>query len=109
MKKTDKKIENQIISVLTEACTIAIERYDGFQWLTHFVNYRDFPGSLTVLCMFEKNEHLSILSDTDDGELFRKLIQSKLASIGVDLRNTRRSIRFDSQENGHKDRRGKLH
>ena len=45
MRKTDKKLENTLIAALTEVCEAALEAFDGFQWLTHFVNYSHFPSS----------------------------------------------------------------
>ena len=44
MRKTDKKIDNQLRLVLTEACEVALKDIDGFQWLTHLVNYANFPA-----------------------------------------------------------------
>lgn len=55
MRKTDRKTENLIIRALTEACEIALERFDGFRWLTHFVDYQRFPASLTIVCVFDTN------------------------------------------------------
>ena len=45
LRKTDKKIENQLILVLTAVCETALKEIDGFQWLTHLVEYTDFPNS----------------------------------------------------------------
>lgn len=42
MRKTDRKTENLLIRALTEACEIALERFDGFRWVTHY--RRELPG-----------------------------------------------------------------
>ena len=59
MRKTDKKMDNQLRHVLTEVCEVALKDINGFQWLTHVVNYSNFPKSLQVVCVFDTNENLS--------------------------------------------------
>jgi len=49
MRKTDKKLDNQLIKLLTEVCETALEDFSGFQWLTHIVDYSNFPKSLKVI------------------------------------------------------------
>ena len=44
MTKTDKKRDKAIREALTKACEIALQRNDGFQWLTHEVDYKRFPS-----------------------------------------------------------------
>ena len=45
MRKSDKKIENQIRDVLTDVCEDTLKGYDGFLWVTHTVNFSSFPQS----------------------------------------------------------------
>lgn len=45
MRKTDKKTDNKLREVLTGVCDDALEEFAGFKWLTHLVNYDDFPKS----------------------------------------------------------------
>ena len=59
MKKTDKALENTIVKVLTHVCEQSLKEINGFQWLTHLVNYKDFPRSLTVICIFETQDKSS--------------------------------------------------
>jgi len=95
MRKTDKKIDNAIRSVLTEACDIALEQYAGFQWLTHFVNYNQFPESLSIVCVYDTNENL-VKTNQD---AMCALIQEKLITIDIKLKGIRRQISFDTEEN----------
>ena len=53
MRKSDKKIDNEIIRRLTEVCEAAKQRCTGFVWLTHEVNYQRFPQSLKVTLVFD--------------------------------------------------------
>ncbi len=90
---------------LTEVCCVAREKFEGFDWLTHFVNYSRFPGSLAVVCIYHTNEQLA---DTDkDG--FRSLIKEKLESIDVKLKDIRQHVRFDTEENCNFENDGRWH
>lgn len=43
MRKTDKKIENDIRNSLTEVCDELLELKMGFEWITHLVDFKRFP------------------------------------------------------------------
>ncbi|WP_113907606.1 hypothetical protein [Aliidiomarina celeris] len=57
MRKSDKKLENEIIRRLTEVCEAMKPQLEGFVWLTHEVNYQRFPQSLLVTLVF--NDEIS--------------------------------------------------
>ena len=103
MRKTDKKTENSLRQALTEACEAALEKYEGFQWLTHFVNYSDFSASLSIVCVYDTNAHLA----KTDKEGMRVLIKEKLASIGIMMKDCRQQVRFDTEESCDNDNDGK--
>lgn len=52
MRKTDKKLERDIIRALTDVCEAAKTTHSGFEWLTHTVDYTKFPESLRVTLVF---------------------------------------------------------
>ena len=88
MRKTDKKIDNQLRRVLTDVCEIALKDIEGFQWLTHLVNYSNFPKSLKVVCVFDTNNNLAgFMSGNSEKELIQ-LIKTQLKKAGVELKNT---------------------
>jgi hypothetical protein len=95
VRKTDKKIDNALIGVLTEVCNLAQENYVGFKWITHFSNYNNFPGSLSVVCIYDTNEQLK----RADVSGLRGLIDEKLLSIGITTKDIRRLVSFDTEEN----------
>ena len=68
MKKTDKILENTLVKVLTRVCEESLKKVDGFQWLTHLVNYKDFPRSLTVICIFETQDQINQLLGSSQHE-----------------------------------------
>lgn len=103
MRKTDRKTENLIIRALTEACNIALERFDGFRWLTHFVDYQRFPVSLTIVCVYDTNAQLA----HTDREAMCELINTELAAVGIPIKDIRRQVRFDTEENCNDENNGK--
>ena len=103
MKKTDKKIDNALIRALTEVCDIAQENYDGFKWLTHFANYNNFPSSLSIVCIYGTNEQLK----KADVNGLRDLIYEKLLSIGINSKDLRRPVSFDTEENCSSENNGR--
>ena len=98
MRKSDKKIDNQLIKLLTEVCDLSLKSIAGFQWLTHTANYDNFPKSLQITCVFDTNESLITYQEEDNNALL-SFIQSKLSSAGIKLKNISAHIRYDSEEN----------
>lgn len=94
MRKSDKKLDNAIRNALSEACDEALERDDGFQWLTHEVNYNAFPASLRIVCVYDSDERLN---KAKTGWL-RQLIEAKLRAIDVSLKDGSKQISFDTEQ-----------
>jgi hypothetical protein len=98
MRKSDKKIENLLITSLKGACEDALGVYEGFEWLTHAVNYQKYPDSLLIICMFDTNENLSKTINKDNGDEFKALIAAKLLLGGIQLKDAGKHIKFDTEE-----------
>ena len=109
MKKTDKKIENSIREALTEVCEIALKDVAGFKWITHFANYSNFPGSLLVVCIFDTNNDLSSILSTHKDDYLRKLIEEKLNTVDIHIKNIRQHVSFDTEEACKNEHGGKWH
>ena len=99
MRKTDKKIDNKLREALTEVCEIALENVADFEWLTHLVNFNDFPGSLSVICIFDTNAGLSEARSNQEDNYLYKLIKEKLAAAGIEIRDIQQHVDFDTEEN----------
>ncbi|NRA72667.1 MAG: Fis family transcriptional regulator [Gammaproteobacteria bacterium] len=98
MKKTDKKIENSIINALNQVCNIALDEVAGFKWLTHWVNYNNFPQSFSIVCVFDTKQDLNnALTNQDDDYLYR-LIKDKLATANIKIKDIKRIVSFDSEQ-----------
>jgi hypothetical protein len=114
MKKTDKALEKALIATLTTVCEQALGAFDGFLWLTHQVNFNDYPRSLRVICVFETRAQVSTLlgssvqsfqsqsqdlsKDTSGRALLSNLITDELHEAGIYLADKRTQIKFDSEE-----------
>ena len=107
MKKTDKKIDNQICQALIKACETAKKEVQGFQWLTHLVNYNQFPSSLSVICIFDTKAELEQARETGKDQLMVNFIKSELEQININLNEIRRHISFDTEEACEAEHNGK--
>lgn len=99
MRKSDKKIDNQIIKVLTEVCQSTLENTEDFEWLTHTVNFQNFPESLKIVCVFDTNIKLANYLKSANSMRLATLIANSLADIGVELKDAKNQIELDSEEN----------
>ena len=92
---------------MTAVCDMALKEINGFQWLTHIVDYADFPASLKVVCVFDTNENLaSFIAGSSHKEL-NALIQKKLFAMGINPKSVAGRIAYDTEENCDRDHNGK--
>jgi hypothetical protein len=101
MRKTDRKMENRIRTSLTEVCEHALFHIQGFQWLTHHVDYQRFPESLRVICVFNTNESLAEAFSRGDDDRLRQLVNRRLLDIGIRLSDIETAVSFISEESGN--------
>lgn len=106
MRKSDKKLDKQLRITLTQACELALKEFEGFEWLTHVVNYDNFPKSLKVICVFETNEHLARFEDSMLKSSFISIINKQLLDIDLTLKNINKHIIFDTEEKCQLQHRG---
>ena len=98
MRKTDKKTDNQLRVALTDVCEIALKEIEGFQWLTHTVNYDNFPKSLKVICVFDTKANVHTFMKSSKGQALNTLIQSKLEGLNIRFKNIDKHVSYDSEE-----------
>ncbi|WP_076410323.1 Fis family transcriptional regulator [Shewanella sp. UCD-KL12] len=99
MRKSDKKIENSLRESLTQVCEQALEQVEGFEWITHLVNYDNFPQSLKIICVFDTNEQLSAALENKQDEYLIKLIQQALTKVSIKVKDLSAKVSFDTEEN----------
>ncbi len=97
MKKTDKKRENQIRDTLTDICDYALDHFEGFEWLTHRVDYARFPKSLKIICVFDTNDNLKEFMKNHQRE-FNDKIKTEMAAIEAPIADTGRQIKYDTEQ-----------
>jgi hypothetical protein len=98
LTKTNKKIDDNICKALTLACESSLHQFSGFLWLTHRVNYTNFPASLVVTCVFAHDEDIAIMQNQQLDKVLRQTVQTHLLKIGIVLKNIHNTVRFDSEE-----------
>ena len=98
LNKTNQKIDNSICKALTVACESSLHVVSGFEWLTHRVNYTNFPASLVITCVFETEADIETMKEQHQDELLRNAIQQQLLKVGVVLKSSKQQVRFDSEE-----------
>lgn len=99
MRKTDKKIEQQLIAALTRVCENALKELTGFQWLTHLVQYPKVENTLKIICVFDTKTNLELFNaSSKNKQKLNSHIQTELASINIKLENINRHIFCDSEE-----------
>ena len=82
MTKTEKKLEATIIKQLTSACKEAKPIAQGFEWLTHEVDYKRFPKSLLITCMFDTWDNAT---QRDNQVLLKRLCKEYLAQEKIQI------------------------
>lgn len=98
LSKTNQKIDNNICKALTIACESSLHEVDGFSWLTHRVNYTNFPASLIVTCVFNTGAEIELMKSKKQDDFLRASIQKQLLKIGVVVKNINQCVHFDSEE-----------
>ncbi|KAB2826580.1 Fis family transcriptional regulator [Aliivibrio finisterrensis] len=98
MRKSDKKIENQIRVVLTEVCEDTLKGYEGFLWVTHTVNYSSFPQSLKIVCVFETNQDRENFLMGEGSLHVSTTIQKAFNKVGIQLKNIDKHLSYDTQK-----------
>lgn len=99
MRKSDKKIDNQLRTVLTEICESALEDIEGFKWLTHTVNYSNFPKSLKIICVFDTNESLDKYLLSNSNDQLQRSIEQELNKLEIRFKKIVNHVLFDTEEN----------
>jgi len=98
MKKTDKKLDKEICLALTKACEAAKQQVQEFQWLTHLVNYKQFPESLSVICIFDTKAELGQARQQMKDQLIVNLIKNELEQINIRFKEINHHVSFDTEE-----------
>ncbi|WP_440875965.1 Fis family transcriptional regulator [Thalassotalea sp. PLHSN55] len=98
MRKSDKKLDNQLTKALTQVCESALKDINGFNWLTHLVNYNNFPKSLKIVCVFDSDESLKNYLHSSAKETIQSAINAQFKCLDIKLSNIKAHILYDTEE-----------
>lgn len=98
MKKTHKKIDNQLRHALTNACEEIKDSFEEFAWLTHQVNFEQFPQSLRVNCFFSNSSSLLDATNSETCAIIGQIIKVHLSKIAITKFDDSKQITFNSED-----------
>lgn len=97
-KREQAHIERLLVATLTEACETAKAEIVGFDWLTHEVDYSDFPSSLRVIWVFDTQANKEQALVSGQGERMVELTAIALKDADVLVSPVSAHVHFDSEE-----------
>jgi hypothetical protein len=97
-KREQAHIERLLVATLTEACETAKAELVGFVWLTHEIDYAEFPSSLRVVWVFETQAQKDQALASGQGERMIELTTQALSEAQVLVSPVAAHVRFDSEE-----------
>jgi len=98
MRKTDKKIDNQIRCELTIMCEEALKNIKGFEWLTHTADFSNFPQSLKVYFIFDERVNINNYLESHRKNNIMSDLSTAFKKINVKINNIEDYIFYDSQD-----------
>ncbi|NVK25911.1 MAG: Fis family transcriptional regulator [Gammaproteobacteria bacterium] len=101
MKKSDKKFDNELRKSLTSLCDNELKCIDGFEWLTHTVNFSNIQASLKIVCVFDTNQHLNRFLSSSEKPKVESCILNVISDLNIKLKKPSKQLVFDSEENCH--------
>ena len=100
MKKSEKRLENALIKALNNICEILKDKYEGFCWLTHFVDHTNVSQSLKLVFVFKTNHALETAKNNDLFKDIFMLTESHLKRESITVKRIDKAVFFDTEENG---------
>jgi len=98
MRKSDKKLDNQLCRILTEACETLQEKQPGFVWLTHQADYKRFPESLMITCVFDTVDSQQQALQPESQQLVGQILQQNLSEMGLYILHIHKHFQLDNEE-----------
>ena len=97
-KRDSARIERGLVAALTEACETAKAEIPGFDWLTHTVNYADFPQSQISTWVFDTRANKDHALATGVDARIRELTAIALLAADIPPVPLKRCVQLDSEE-----------
>jgi len=100
MNRNQKKTESAIVKALNDVCETLKDKYSGFSWLTHFVDYSNFPQSLKIVFVFDTKSSLEKAKNEALFKTIFALTESHLKRESVTIKRIDKTVFFDTEEMG---------
>ncbi|WP_275545754.1 MULTISPECIES: hypothetical protein [unclassified Pseudomonas] len=107
-KRRYSGIERELIRALTLACETAKSEVVGFQWLTHDVDYEQFPQSLVVTWVFDTEANKARALASADKARMLALTLAAFDEVGISVSRIADHVAF-SVERPARGKRGQGH
>ncbi|HBZ93652.1 MAG TPA: hypothetical protein DEO91_08075 [Pseudomonas sp.] len=107
-KRRYSGIERELIRALTLACETAKSEVVGFQWLTHDVDYEQFPQSLVVTWVFDTEANKARALASADKARMLALTLAAFDEVGISVARIADHVAF-SVERPARGKRGQGH
>jgi hypothetical protein len=98
-KRQRAQIEKRLIKSLTAVCEIGKQELPGFRWLTHMVDYKQYPESLMVLWIFDTLESLSQARAAGLEGRMRALTAEAFVEAQIPIKKVDAHVSFDHERN----------
>jgi hypothetical protein len=95
-KQADR--ERQLVVSLTQACETGKSELVGFCWLTHRVDYQQFPSSLMVVWIFDTQANRDKALENGQGERMLELTAEAFSQADICVSPVSAYLDFDSEE-----------
>ncbi|QTS85168.1 hypothetical protein JLK41_17830 [Ectopseudomonas khazarica] len=107
-KRKYSAVERELIRTLTDACETAKSEILGFQWLTHDVDYAQFPQSLVVTWVFDSETSRARALASADKARMQALTLAAFDEVGISVSRIDDHVAF-SVERTARGKRGQGH
>ncbi|MBM6551892.1 Fis family transcriptional regulator [Marinomonas ostreistagni] len=98
MRKSDKKLEKQLIEHLTQVCDELLALDIGFKWLTHLIDFDRVAQSLKVICVFDTDANLQAFHNSTHEKALKLTLQKHLKVLNIQLAKPAQQILYDTEE-----------
>jgi hypothetical protein len=99
VRKSDKKLDNELRKSFTHLCENKLKAISGFEWCTHSANYTDVKRTLKVTCVFTDNISMSQFLASSHKSQIESDILRILSNLNIKVTKLEKVIRYDSEEN----------
>lgn len=96
-KNEHSKIERRLSRALRAACKVAENEVSGFAWVTHAVDYKEYPDTLMVTWVFDSPASLREAMENGVHDRLCTLTAEAFAKSGVRIEDATPHVRFDHE------------